>query len=276
LLVDEANTNTDVLYALAPLFRGEKRFTVEFAGESYAVEVDDEALVLLTLNPLEDYSGRDPIGRPLLEGGVKGWMSNPDLYDPKEIFSILRAQHDRKIGLKQRALMRELDALEASAKPFFRPPPAVADITPHALHAVSITAQKPMERVAVAEKEEAKGAPEEARPPLGTDHFDLKDFDRARIEEALARLAASSADFERIQLFAEEIMPAYFLALSNREGADLNQKVLEAAVTVAGILAQGGAAPPIAQWIQDIQQEYQFHCRKVGTTIRRGGHSPDC
>jgi hypothetical protein len=46
-LAPRFNRLRQLVYALAPLFRGEKRFAVKYAGESFEVEVDDEVMIVL-------------------------------------------------------------------------------------------------------------------------------------------------------------------------------------------------------------------------------------
>ncbi|MCK5581087.1 MAG: AAA family ATPase [Candidatus Omnitrophica bacterium] len=107
LLIDEANASPDMLYALAPLFRGEKKFSVEYAGENFKVEVDDEVLIILTFNPSEKYAGRGGFSRDIVSYADKLWMPNPLNYQEDVLASILSEYHRRGITSQKKNIKKQ-------------------------------------------------------------------------------------------------------------------------------------------------------------------------
>ncbi len=273
LVIDEATCNADVLYALAPLFRGERQFSVEYAGKCFDVKVDDEVMVLLTLNPPEDYSGRSPIGKVLLEDAVKVWMPNPDLFSDDDVFAILRSLHDRKIGLGTRMAREERPPSEEKATSEI----LQEKIPPYVIKPVPIQAQKELETLtesarqrARQEKEKRKRAGQPPEPTLQhmSVNYDKKAI-RAKLNSILDYVApedeakAEAANEGCVRLFVQEILPEYFLALSNKDGANLNDLVLEAARQISEILEPeimepDAEASTIARHILAIQTEYRY------------------
>ncbi|MFC2091939.1 AAA family ATPase, partial [Elusimicrobiota bacterium] len=116
LLVDEANASEDLMWALMPLLRGEKRFTVEYAGESYEVKLDEEVMVVLTFNPAEKYSGRTMLARELASYGEKIWAPNPLRYSRPEKEAIMREYHRR--GIENMEAIRDTDVVYAEREGF--------------------------------------------------------------------------------------------------------------------------------------------------------------
>ncbi|MEA3489168.1 MAG: AAA family ATPase [Candidatus Omnitrophota bacterium] len=97
LLIDEANASPELFWALLPIFRGERKFTIEYAGESIEVELDKEIMLAFTFNPAERYSGRGQIPREVSAYAEKLWAPDP-LDSPREVLiSILSEYHRRGI-----------------------------------------------------------------------------------------------------------------------------------------------------------------------------------
>ncbi|MBF0216978.1 MAG: AAA family ATPase [Candidatus Omnitrophica bacterium] len=102
LLIDEANATKEILGALMPIMRGEKRFSIYYAGEKLDVELDSEVLLVFTFNPAEKYSARAEIPREVSAYADKIWAPDPMDYSDPELMEILRVLYARGINRAQR------------------------------------------------------------------------------------------------------------------------------------------------------------------------------
>jgi len=108
LFIDEANGSPELLYALAPLFRGEKKFTVEYGGEQFEVEVDNDVFIVLTFNPAETFAGRKKFPREVISNAYKLSSPNPRNYSKEAKAERLYEKHRRGIDKKRRELEEQM------------------------------------------------------------------------------------------------------------------------------------------------------------------------
>jgi len=92
-----------------PLFRGEKRFKVEYPGESFEVKLDDEVIVIFTFNPAEKYSGRGTVSQgktgtgrknfadEIVYHAAKVWAPNPENYPDVILKDMIEEYYRRDI-----------------------------------------------------------------------------------------------------------------------------------------------------------------------------------
>ncbi|MBF0215716.1 MAG: AAA family ATPase [Candidatus Omnitrophica bacterium] len=107
LLIDEANACPELFTALMPIFLGEKKFSFNYAGETFNVEIDDEVMVVLTFNPPDTYSGRGFFLEKLLFLSDKLWAPDPMTLPDHIIAGILGEYHRRGVTKKDAVLTAE-------------------------------------------------------------------------------------------------------------------------------------------------------------------------
>ncbi|MBF0385602.1 MAG: AAA family ATPase, partial [Candidatus Omnitrophica bacterium] len=225
LLIDEANASPELLFALAPLFRGEKKFTFEYAGESFDVELDEEVMIVLTFNPAETHAGRGSFAEEITAHADKIWSPNPLKYDRKTIVDILLEYHRRgmtketqelKEGLEEEGVLERQGHEEVEPQLF-----KVRDLAHPPVRAL-----KDVLSLIEGEEEEEEPAPEEEQKIKKK----IKKVDLNYDLEAVKERALSFRKEDGFLEFAEQVLQGYLLAVANgNRDAVLNTAVIKAA-----------------------------------------------
>ncbi len=244
LLIDEANAAPDILYSLAPLLRGEKKFTVEYAGESFEVEVDDEVLIALTFNPAETYAGRGAFDRELIAHAEKLWAPDPLRYPDLTLIDILREYHRRGITKAQQELKEQLPTVGLTMHEAF------AKVSPYQ------ETVKNLEHPALEELgkvgEEGPEKTQATEPPAVAPTLEPASVATPQVAEIsydVNIIRKNAQEFTKDQGhldFARDILAGFLLALGDGEQG-LNDVVLKA----ASILG-----PDVVEILQDIVSLY--------------------
>ncbi len=235
LMIDEATASPKLLEALAPLFRGERKFTVEYAGEVFEIELDNEVMVVLTFNPAEKYSGRESFVRDIIKYGEKFWAPNPLQYHPEVLKDILMEYHRRGITREKQKLEAEISAVQRVAlgavqgaeetpliavDPLLRHPPVknLAEV----LIATGQIEEESTEEPPGKEKAGAGTTMRPKAPPTIIDlHYDV---------DAIKAKAQSFAAEEGYEVFTRDILVGFLLARADRKkDEELEEMVLAAA-----------------------------------------------
>jgi len=227
LLLDEANANPDILFALMPLFRGEKKFSVYFAGEVFEVELDSDVLLVLTFNPSERYSGRYALADELGFNAVKLWMPDPLKYTRQELFSILKEIHRRGIDKVKKELS---DQVHPVSRPTFSD---IRKIIVPTEKIEDISGRIVQQEQDVEIEQEISEIPEPAKPkPAARVIIKQKikiTYDKEAINTAIDGFYAVPLD-ARAQYFIENILEPFLYAALHHDTEDLKvERVMEIA-----------------------------------------------
>ena len=232
LLIDEANASPQLLTKLAPLFRGEKKFHLEYAGESVEVEVDEEVMIVLTFNPAETYSGRYEFPREIAAFADKFWAPNPMNYDRETIIDILYEYHRRGITKKTKEIEQESARAQRIAREgHFEVDPYTEEVKRYK-HPKTDALEKVWEGIEADEGdegvEESDGVESGAMPPVPKPkkHPIKVTYSRDR----LIREAKNFGKSHGYLKFTEEVLTYYILALAHgNKDKKLRDLVLKAA-----------------------------------------------
>ncbi len=245
LLIDEANANPEILYALAPLFRGEKKFTVEYVGESFAVEVDSEVMVVLTFNPVETYAGRGKFADEIVSFAEKLWAPDPLKYPEEVLVSILQEYHRRGITKTRQEIERQLPSLPLISQEGFKEvEPSMVEVkaAPHPLvESLDSVLGGPKEPEAEGEKPEVKI--EEKKPK---EKIQIKiEYDTTLIKEAAKQFKKEEGPL----FFIENILNGFLSAIAN---GNSDEELRELVLKVSDLLGVD-----VGRVVKDIIEIYQ-------------------
>lgn len=236
LLIDEGNASPDLLYALMPLMRGEKKFTMHYAGDVYEVELDTEVMLVLTFNPAEEYEGRRDFPREILAYGEKAWPFNPlDYPDDILIDEIMPEYHRRGFTTRVRDLLlgfgtaQRMSAGHADV-------PSVTTVIERLAHPL-VREAAPLSGIYenAGETQDARPEPAppqqgqaqpQAAPPRPSRTIAVKiDFDVNKIRRAAEQFDAAKG----YRFFAEYVLEDFMKAVGHGHGEILREAVLTAA-----------------------------------------------
>jgi len=247
LFIDEANSAPEVIHALMPLFRGEKKFNVYYGGETFEVELDNEVMVALAFNPAEKYAGRGTriagdkfanFSREVMELADKLYAPDPLKYPKEVLISILSEYHRRGITTTTKQLQDQLGAQEVTSQEgYFEVKPHVTEIEALREPALENLEDILKDKAPVAEKEEAKEQ-EKTKPPVIT-QTDRIVYDLPKLQQRVKNFQVAEGYLK----FSEDILTDFLLVLANGKADEqLKMDVVEIARNLdlqAGQLIQG-------------------------------------
>ncbi|MFH0839081.1 MAG: AAA family ATPase [Candidatus Omnitrophota bacterium] len=221
LLLDEANANPDVLFALMPLFRGERKFSVYFAGEVFEVELDSDVLVVLTFNPAEKYAGRYSIANELSFNAIKLWMPDPLKYNRTDRFNILKEIHRRGIDKVKKELSGQVKQVSfvvpSGVREIKTEPDKIRDISADMPELVS--QDEIIDDIIEVEPEGEKTTPK--KPRRSVKQKVVISYDKNAINNAISEYAKEQPDAQ-MPYFIEKILQPFLFALTHRDTEGIN------------------------------------------------------